>query len=148
MKPIYKGSAACNPFLVQCIHPFLCVVVVNCEHTSSWGEQILCFPTPPQEMVFSLPAHIPFLRLPYPQKYILSTYCEELRKGINEGLPTWLSGKEFACQFRRCRFDPWVGKIPWRRERQPTPVFLHGKSHGQRSLGGPCGRKSWTWLGD
>ena len=33
-------------------------------------------------------------------------------------------------------FDPWVGKIPWRREWQPTPVFLPGESHGQRSLVG------------
>ena len=32
--------------------------------------------------------------------------------------------KESACQCRRHRFDPWVGKIPWRREWQPTPVFL------------------------
>ena len=32
-------------------------------------------------------------------------------------------------------FDLWVRKIPWRRKRQPTPVFLPGKSHGQRSLG-------------
>ena len=47
-----------------------------------------------------------------------------------------LSGKESACQCRRCGFDPWVGKIPWRRERQPTPVFLSGKSHAQRSLVG------------
>ena len=31
-------------------------------------------------------------------------------------------------------FDPWVGKIPWRRKWQPTPVFLLGESHGQRSL--------------
>ena len=31
-------------------------------------------------------------------------------------------------------FDPWIGKIPWRRERQPTPVFLSGKFHGQRNL--------------
>ena len=31
------------------------------------------------------------------------------------------------------RFDPWVGKIPWRRAWQPTPVFLAGESHGQRS---------------
>jgi len=30
--------------------------------------------------------------------------------------------------------DPWVGKIPWRRAWQPTPVFLPGESHGQRSL--------------
>ena len=31
-------------------------------------------------------------------------------------------------------FEPWVGKIPWRKEWQPTPVFLAGESHGQRSL--------------
>ena len=37
---------------------------------------------------------------------------------------------------RRHGFDPWVGKIPWRREWQPTPVFLPGTSHGQRSLRG------------
>ena len=33
-------------------------------------------------------------------------------------------------------FDPWVRKILWRRKWQPTPVFLPGKSHGQRSLAG------------
>ena len=40
-------------------------------------------------------------------------------------------------------FAPWVGKIPWRRKWQPTPVFLPEESHGQRSLGGysPWGRK-------
>ena len=53
-----------------------------------------------------------------------------------EGLPWWLSGKESACQCRRHKFDPWVGKIPWRRKWQPTPVFLSGKFHGQRSLVG------------
>ena len=34
------------------------------------------------------------------------------------------------------RLDPWVGKIPWRRAWQPTPLFLLGESHGQRSLVG------------
>ena len=40
-------------------------------------------------------------------------------------------------------FNPWVGKVPWRRAWQPTPVFLPGESHGQRSLVGysPWGRK-------
>ena len=52
------------------------------------------------------------------------------------GLPWWLSGKEPTCQYRRLGFDPCVGKIPWRREWQPTPVFLHGKSHGQKRLAG------------
>ena len=56
------------------------------------------------------------------------------------GLPWWLNGKESACQCRRFGFSPWVGKIPWRKEWQPTPVFLPGKSHGQRSL---AGYSSW-----
>ena len=47
-----------------------------------------------------------------------------------------MSGKESTCQCRRCRFDPWVGKIPWRRKWQPTPVFSPGKAHGQRRLAG------------
>ena len=37
---------------------------------------------------------------------------------------------------RRPGFDPWVGKMPWRRKWQPTPVLLPGKSHGWRSLVG------------
>ena len=43
----------------------------------------------------------------------------------------------------KTRFYPWVGKIPWRREWLSTPVFLPGKSHGQRSLAGysPWGQK-------
>ena len=53
------------------------------------------------------------------------------------GLPRWLSGKESACQCRRCNrhgFNPWVGIIPWRRKWQPSPVFLLGNFHGPRSL--------------
>ena len=45
--------------------------------------------------------------------------------------------KKTACQCRRHwrhGFAPWVGKIPWRRKWQPTPVFLPGESHGQRCL--------------
>ena len=62
------------------------------------------------------------------------------------GLPWWLSGKGSTCQCRRHRrlgFNPWVGKIPWRRKWQPTPAFLPEKSHGQRSLVGysPWSRK-------
>ena len=56
-----------------------------------------------------------------------------------------------ACQCRRHRrrgFDPWVRKIVWRRKWQPTPVFLPGESHGQRSLAGysPQGFKSQIGL--
>ena len=44
--------------------------------------------------------------------------------------PGGISGKEPACQCRRCGFDHWIGKIPWRWVWPPTPVFLPGESHG------------------
>ena len=61
-------------------------------------------------------------------------------------LPRWPTGKESTCQCRRCSrrgFDPWAGKIPWRRKWQLTPIFLPGRSHGQSSLEGysPWGGK-------
>ena len=60
------------------------------------------------------------------------------------GFPKWLCGKESACQYKRHGFDPWVRKIPWGKAWQPTPVFLPGESHGQKSLAGysPPGSKS------
>ena len=59
------------------------------------------------------------------------------------GLPRWLRGKESACQCKRRGFDPWIGKIHWRRKCQRAPVFLPGEFHGQRSLVGnsPWGHK-------
>ena len=48
-----------------------------------------------------------------------------------------VKGCAYQCRRRkRCRFDPWAGKIPWRR--QPTPAFLPGESPEQRSLAGYC----------
>ena len=51
--------------------------------------------------------------------------------------------KKICLQCGRPKFDSWVGKIPWRRKWQPTPVFLPGEFHGQRSLESytPWGRK-------
>ena len=66
------------------------------------------------------------------------TYRKKWINNIHLGFPGGASGKEPTCQCRRhkrCRFDPWVRKIPWRRAWQPTPVFLPGESYGQRSLG-------------
>ena len=69
----------------------------------------------------------------------LIQWQESLKWGRQEvrGFPGGTSGKEPACQCNRLKrqgFDSWVGKIPWRRARQLTPVFLPGESHGQRSL--------------
>ena len=58
----------------------------------------------------------------------------------NYRLPWWLRWSRIHLQCGRPGFDPWVGKIPWRRKWQPTPVFLLGESHGQRSL---VGYSSW-----
>ena len=63
------------------------------------------------------------------------TFCLHLSSELYR-LSWRLSRKEPTCQWRRGGFDPWVGKIPWRRKWQPTLVFLPGKSHGQRSLAG------------
>ena len=54
------------------------------------------------------------------------------------GLPSLVAQmvKNVGWQCRRPGFSPWVGKIPWRRKWQPTPVLLPGESHGQRSLVG------------
>ena len=68
------------------------------------------------------------------------------------GFPDSASGKELTCQCRRHkrrRFNPWVGKIPWRRAWQPTPVFLPGEFHEQMNVVGYCplGHKELdSWL--
>ena len=56
------------------------------------------------------------------------------------GFPGVSAGKESACSLQRGRpeLDPWVGKIPWRMERLPTPAFWPGEFHGLYS---PRGRK-------
>ena len=79
--------------------------------------------------------------------------CQLLERPFSGfGLPWYLSGKEsiYQCRrFRRPGFNPWVRKIPWRRKWQPTPIFLPGESHRQRSLASYIvhgAAKSWTWL--
>ena len=83
-------------------------------------------------------------RTPLCKNLTLSTYLTPQTKRHSRGFPGGSDSKESACQCRRHRFDPWIGKIPWRRKWQPTPVFLPGKSNGQRSLAGyygPWGHK-------
>ena len=65
-------------------------------------------------------------------------------------LPWWLRQESVCLQCGRPGFDPWVGKIFWRRKWQPTPVLLPGKSHGQRSLVGysPWSRKESDMTSD
>ena len=90
---------------------------------------------------------------PFPRSHLITVFrvmeagsvrwCSRVhRLQSDKGFSWWFSGEEHTCQCRRPGFDPWVGKIPWRREQQPTPVFLPGISRRQRSLAySPWGRK-------
>ena len=62
------------------------------------------------------------------------------------GLPLWLSWSRICLQCRRPGFDPWFGKIPWRRERLPTPVLWSGKFHGLYSPWGLNESDMTEWL--
>ena len=93
-----------------------------CWHTAARGFQ-------KPHLVFFLGAMVQYSRLSVCGDFIENNY--------------W--NKEIEC--RSLGFDPWVGKIPWRKKWQPASVFLPGESHGQRSLVGygPWGHKSQTW---
>ena len=52
---------------------------------------------------------------------------------LNMGFPGGSDGEESVW---RCGLNPWVRKIPWRKEWLPTPVFLPGRFHGQRNMAG------------
>ena len=70
---------------------------------------------------------------------------------LRVGFPGGAGGKEPVSQCRRrkrCKFNPWVRKSPWRRAWQPTPVFLPGESHAHRRATIHRVTKSWTrWSG-
>ena len=90
--------------------------------------------------------HVCMYRCIYTHMYYVYTYVYiyVIHTSIySYGLPWWLRWWRICLQCGRPGFDPWVGKIPWRRTWQPTPVFLPGESHGQRSLAryGPWGSK-------
>ena len=88
---------------------------------------------PPQSSLMSVRSQVQLLRN---LRWVLSGL------NLNLGSCRWLSIKEYPCWCRRCGFSPWIRRIPWRRKWQPTPVFLPGKFHVQRSLAGysPWGR--------
>ena len=81
---------------------------------------------------------------------IINHYWNEIASLVTLAIPRtipnptwWLSGKESVCWCRRCGFNTWSSKVPWRRKWQSTPLLLPGKPHGLRSLPGnrPWGRK-------
>ena len=69
---------------------------------------------------------------------IIYIYIYRERERERERLPLWLSWLRICLQCKRPGFDLWIGKIPWRREQLPTPVFWPGGFHG---LSSPWGHK-------
>ena len=92
-----------------------------------WGKLLMAF-APCDEGKPSL--HPQGVRWPWEVNLSSALWSEEL--------PWWLRGKEPAWQCRRCGLYRWVRIFPGRKKWEPTPVFLPGKSHGQRRLVG-CG---------
>ena len=108
---------------------FLFTKLNSWEKMESWGWKPRCSQT-----------HIQLLKSDKPYIHILkSSLFSDSWWLVCSGFPSWCSGKESACQYRRCnrhRFNPCVSKIPWSRKWQPIPVFLPGKFHGRKSLVG------------
>ena len=94
------------------------------------GQQVLCTCLPVVWLTGSWPIH--FRSQACSKCLIIAAKCKDVS-----------SAKEPACQCRRCKSTgliPGSGRFPWRKAWQPTPGFLPGKSHGQRSLEGQSPR--------
>ena len=107
----------------------------NCSSMYSWqlscqglGARLSGHPSSDTQLCASVLSSMKWESLYHPSLRVL------LR--VKRRLPWGLSGQEPTCQCRRLGFNHWVDKIPCRRKWQPTPGFLPGKSHGQRSLEG------------
>ena len=69
----------------------------------------------------------------------MTIICHVAIISLNRASQVMLVVKNLPANARRRKrpgFQPWVGKIPWKRQWQPTPLFLPGESNGQRSLAG------------
>ena len=78
-----------------------------------------------------------------PYEFLLHFYIIYYIHTHAKDFPGGSEGRSVCLQCGRPRFDPWVGKIPWRRKWQPTPVLLPGESLGRRGMVvySPWGRK-------
>ena len=68
--------------------------------------------------------------------HLLGDHCEGIITSFSFGASLVVERVNICLQWGRPSFDPWIGKVPWRRKWQLTSILLPGKSHGQRSLVG------------
>ena len=120
-----EAGAESEPFWSQFLEP---ASLLGSESHIKWAVYPLCSH---HHTSFFRPSCLPLLWI------LAMTFRTPL------GLPWWLRWLRICLQCRRPGFDPWMGKIPWRKEWQPTPVFLPLELHGQKRLVGysPWGQK-------
>ena len=108
-----------------------------------WGNWDTLKETCPRLVTYFKVGTLRYLLIRNAPVWVLLEAAGIVKQCKSDWIPWWFSGKESTCQCRRCGFDPWVGKICWKRKWQTSPVFLPGKSNGQRSLVGssPGGRQ-------
>ena len=101
------------------------------------GASIIRFPIFPNgSKVWILKGNLPDFKTQHLTNLKMKQTNKNNTRAAKNGLPWWLTGKESPCQCRSHEFYLWVWKIPWRKRWQHIPVFLPGKSQGQRSLVG------------
>ena len=83
-------------------------------------QSFLCYILGSHQLSVLYTVSIAYIRQPESSSSAIVFYLVSLCLG----LPRWCGGKTPDCQCRRCRFNPWVWKIPWRRNWQSTPLFL------------------------
>ena len=110
-------------FIPWSIYPSM---LENCMRIFHWHPKINMCKT---KLIFFSPHSSSF------QKTDLTSFMDLILTS-STGLPLWIKWKRACLQWRRPRFDPWIRKVPWRKEWTLTPVFLPGEFHGHRSLVG------------
>ena len=137
-------------YLLILMHVNNCVTIIKRERAKreqNIGKIMICFKslyacsTMSRWKLFQTSANISvWTVLAHTHAYqIYYVVCYVIYAILYIRLSWWVSGKECSWQRRRLRklgFDPWVGKILWRRKLQSIPVLLPGKFHGQRNLVG------------
>ena len=119
------------------VHSYIPHVFMYTTKTHEWLWHLCCYFYGHNEiMQFRIPATFSPMYHGHTACQYIRHYQKYLRKtDLFGGIPLWLRCWRICLQCRKPRFDLWVRKIPWRKW-QPTPRFLPGELHGQRSLVG------------
>ena len=114
------------------VHPNSCPLSWWCHPTIS--SSVVPFSSCPQSLPASWSFQMSQLCIRWPKYWSFNFNISPSSE--HPGLISFRMALCKCRRHRRCGFDPWVRKIPWRRKWQPTPVILSGKSNRQRSLVG------------